>query len=76
MGRDRGSKSRGVELREYLKPDSQGFYVILVGRDVLDRVPESLRKAIVVEEVSECEVVLKTRSRSVAKKILEVLGMV
>jgi hypothetical protein len=63
----------GGELREYLRPDPRGYYVIPVARHELDRIPESLVSQVEVEWVSATECVVKTRSRSVAKKILALL---
>ena len=55
-------------IREFLKPDPQGYYIIQLNRNDLVKVREIVGNDVTVENVSRDEVVLKTRSRAKAKK--------
>jgi len=68
-------KPRSDLVKEYLRPDPRGYYIIPATRQDLEKLPESLRKQVEVEEVSGIEIVMKTRSRAIAKKILMRLGI-
>ncbi len=64
---------RDDKLREYLKPDPQGYYVIIITVDELTKIPEDLKKKCIVEEISAKEFIIKTRSRAIAKRLLVLL---
>jgi len=61
------------KLREYLKPDPQGYYVITIDSEELAKIPRNLIESCIVEEISAKELVIKTRSRAIAKKLLILL---
>ena len=68
-------KPRSDLVKEYLRPDPRGYHIIPATKQDLERLPESLRKQVEVEEVSGIEIVIKTRSRAITKRILLHLGI-
>ena len=69
------AKSRSDHIREYLKPDPRGYYIIPLDREALSRIPEPLRNTIEIEEISGNEIIIKTKSRAIAKRILKILNL-
>jgi len=60
-------------LREYLKPDPQGYYVLLISKEELNKIPSEVREKLVIEEISANEYIVKTQSRSLIKKLIQLI---
>ena len=70
--------SKGSGLRRLVddilkKKDPSGYYVIPARRGALEVIPGELAERLVVEEASEL-IVLRTRSRSVARRVAVLLA--
>lgn len=53
--------------------DPSGYYVIPAKREALEAIPEELAEKLVVEEAGEL-VILRTRSRSIARRVAILLA--
>lgn len=64
----------GNVIREYLKRDPHGYYIILVSKDELSKIPNEVKRGLIIEELSVSEYVIRTRSRDIVMKVLKLLS--
>ncbi|RLG76846.1 MAG: hypothetical protein DRO12_03685 [Thermoprotei archaeon] len=59
-------------VREYLRPDPSGYYVVVAKKELLQYIPPDILFKVKVETVDAETIIVRTKSRSVAKKLVEV----